>query len=78
MFNKFLISREALSTDTQSLSDFIRYELNGNIPERYAQTQGRIKISRDLNQNLNSNSDYYYRTILPLHLALLLYTLFLF
>ena len=78
MFNKFLISREALSTDTQSLSDFIRYELNGNIPERYAQTQGRIKISRDLNQNLNSNSDYYYRTMLPLHLALLLYTLFLF
>ena len=78
MFNNYLVSREALSTDTQSLSDFIKYELNGNIPESYAQTQGRISISRGISSNLNSNSDNYNRDILPLHLALLLYTLFLF
>ena len=78
MFNKYDISREALSTDTQSLSYFIKYDLEGNIPEIYAQTQGRIIISKDISSNPDSNSDDYKRGILPLYLLLLLYTLFLF
>ena len=78
MFNKYDISREALSTDTQSLSYFIKYDLEGNIPEIYAQTQGRIIISKDISSNPDSNSDDYNRGILPLYLLLLLHTLLLF
>ena len=78
MFNKYDISREALSTDTQSLSDFIKYDLEGNIPEIHAQTQGRIINSKDISSNPDSNSDDYIRGILPLYLLLLLHTLLLF
>ena len=78
MFNNYDISREALSTDTQSLSYFIKYELEGNIPEKYAHTQGRIINSKDISSNPDLNSDDYNRSILPLYLLLLLYTLFLF
>ena len=78
MFDKYDISREALSTDTESLSDFIKNELKGNIPEIYAQTQGRIIISKDISSNPDLNSDDYNRSILPLYLMLLLYALFLF
>ena len=78
MFDKYDISREALSTDTESLSDFIKNDLEGNIPEIYAQDQGRIFISKDISSSLDSNSDDYNRSILPLYLMLLLYALFLF
>ena len=78
MFDKYDISREALSTDTESLSDFIKNDLEGNIPEIYAQDQGRIFISKDISLSPDSNSDDYNRSILPLYLMLLLYALFLF
>ena len=78
MFDKYDISREALSTDTESLSDFIKNDLNRNIPEIYAQDQGRIFISKDISLSPDSNSDDYNRSILPLYLMLLLYALFLF
>ena len=45
MFAGYEITREGLVTDTQALSDFIEYNLKGEIPKEYSEIQGRIKIT---------------------------------
>ena len=47
MLSEYDVSREALVTDTQSLSDFIEEDLKGTIPEKYSQLQGRINITNE-------------------------------
>ena len=47
MLTEYDVSREALVTDTQALSDFIEEDLNGTIPEKYSQLQGRINITNE-------------------------------
>ena len=51
MFSKFDIYNESLMTDTDSLIHFIHYNLNGEIPLKYKDIQGRINI-----MNKNSSS----------------------
>ena len=77
MFNKYYVTREALFTDTQTLLYYIKYELHGNIPESYAQTQGRIRASTYIGASPDSNSGDN-KNILSLYFMMLAYALFLF
>jgi 2',3'-cyclic-nucleotide 2'-phosphodiesterase (5'-nucleotidase family) len=47
MLSEYDVSREALVTDTQALSDFIEEDLKRTIPEKYSQLQGRINITNE-------------------------------
>ena len=57
MFTKYETSKEGLATDTESITDYIRYELNGTIPERYSKTQGRISASNETSTNTDKATD---------------------
>ena len=57
MFTKYETSKEGLATDTESITDYIRYQLNGTIPERYSKTQGRITASNETSTNTDKATD---------------------
>ena len=61
MFNKYDTVKEGLATDTEPLSDYIKNDLNGAIPESYSQTQGRITASNststDTDAATNASTD---------------------
>ena len=57
MFNKYETSKEGLATDTESITDYIRYHLNGTIPESYSKTQGRITASNETSTNTDEATD---------------------
>jgi len=44
MLAKYEVFNESLITDTDSLASYIKYELNGKIPIKYKDSQGRISI----------------------------------
>lgn len=56
MFVPFNVFNESLVTDTDALCFFIKKNLNGNIPEEYRDTQGRININYNSTSNSTSNS----------------------
>lgn len=55
MLSKFEIYNESLITDTDALTNFIHDDLNGEIPIRYKEFQGRINI-------VNNDTIYKIRT----------------
>ena len=57
MFNQYETTKEGLATDTESLTDFIRYDLNGSIPESYSQMQGRITASNETSTDTDAATD---------------------
>ena len=44
MFSKYEVTNESLVTDTDALVNYIEYGLNGTIPEKYKNYQGRINF----------------------------------
>ena len=58
MFSDYEITREALVTDTHALSNFIEYDLKGEIPEKYTESQGRIIASIEINESVGSIRTY--------------------
>ncbi|MBR4618732.1 MAG: 5'-nucleotidase C-terminal domain-containing protein, partial [Bacilli bacterium] len=54
MFAKFEVSNESLVTDTDAFGMYIQNTLNGEIPEKYKDLEGRINID---NTNSNSSDD---------------------
>ena len=58
MFSDYEITREALVTDTHALSNFIEYNLKGEIPEKYTESQGRIIASIEINESVGSIRTY--------------------
>lgn len=59
MFANYEITREGLVTDTQALSDFIEYNLKGEIPKKYSETQGRIKITNKTDESDGTHRLYH-------------------
>ena len=53
MFSKYDVYYESILTDTDSLIYFIKNKLNGTIPEKYKEVEGRVNIK---NTSSNSNS----------------------
>ena len=53
MFAEYEVSQEGLLTDTDSLSYFIKNDLNGKIPSEYKDLQGRINF---VNSSIPSNT----------------------
>ena len=45
MFAKYEVFNESLFTDTDALAYYIKYKLNGTIPAKYKDSQGRINIT---------------------------------
>ena len=58
MLSDYEITREALVTDTHALSNFIEYDLKGEIPEKYTESQGRIIASNEINESVGSIRTY--------------------
>ena len=58
MFSDYEISREALVTDTHALSNFIEYNLKGEIPEKYTESQGRIIATNEIDESVGSIRTY--------------------
>ena len=56
MITPYDITLEGLATDTESLADFIQYELKGSIPESYAKIQGRITLYNETNPETETDS----------------------
>jgi 2',3'-cyclic-nucleotide 2'-phosphodiesterase (5'-nucleotidase family) len=54
MFSNYDVYYESVLTDTDSLIYFIKNELNGNIPEKYKEVEGRVNIK---NSSSSSNSE---------------------
>ena len=59
MFAKYEVYNESLMTDTDSLDNYIKNDLNGSIPLKYKDLQGRIIIinNSDINSLLNKKRD---------------------
>ena len=47
MFSKYEVTNESLMTDTDAISNYIENNLNGEIPEKYKNHQGRINIKNE-------------------------------
>ena len=58
MFSDYEITREALVTDTHALSNFIEYDLKGEIPEKYTESQGRIIATNEIDESVGSIRTY--------------------
>ncbi len=58
MFNDYEITREALVTDILALSNFIEYELKGEIPQKYSESQGRIIATNETDGSFGSFRKY--------------------
>ena len=58
MFSDYEITREALVTDTHALSNFIEYNLKGEIPEKYTESQGRIIATNEIDESVGSIRTY--------------------
>ena len=56
MITPYDITLEGLATDTESLADFIQYELKGSIPESYAKIQGRITLYNETSPETETDS----------------------
>ena len=54
MLSDYEITREALVTDTHALSNFIEYDLKGEIPEKYSESQGRIIATNGTDESVDS------------------------
>ena len=55
MFPKYDVYYESTLTDTDSLIYFIKNQLNGTIPEKYREVEGRVNI-KNSSSNLNSQN----------------------
>ena len=58
MFSDYEITREALVTDTHALSIFIEYNLKGEIPEKYPESQGRIIATNEIDKSVGRIRTY--------------------
>ena len=58
MFSDYEITREALATDTHALSIFIEYNLKGEIPEKYSESQGRIIATNEIDKSVGRIRTY--------------------
>ena len=76
MLSDYEITREALVTDTNALSIFIEYNLKGEIPEKYSESQGRIIATNEIDKSVGRIRTYKKR-IKDYQLVLLLLLLFL-
>ena len=52
LFADYEVSREALVTDTNALSDYIKEDLKGIIPQKYSQPQGRIVATNKTDESI--------------------------
>jgi len=55
MLSKYDVIREGLFTDTDTLADYIKNDLNGTIPAEYKDFQGRINLVNGSKSNDNSD-----------------------
>ena len=52
MFTDYEVTREALVTDTHAVSNFIEYDLDGVIPQKYSESQGRIISTNETDESI--------------------------
>ena len=77
MIGNVEVDREALLTDTDAVTDYIKENLEGKIPDKYKDVQGRINKSSKTNYDSSENSYSYFKKVvvaivLPLFAAILL------
>ena len=77
MIGNVEVDREALYTDTDAVTDYIKENLEGKIPDKYKDVQGRINKSSKINYDSSENSYSYFKKVvvaivLPLFAAILL------
>ena len=77
MIGNVEVDREALLTDTDAVTDYIKENLEGKIPDKYKDVQGRINKSSKINYDSSENSYSYFKKVvvaivLPLFAAILL------
>ena len=74
MIGNVEVDREALLTDTDAVTDYIKENLEGKIPDKYKDVQGRINKSSKI--NYDSSENYFKKVVvaivLPLFAAILL------
>ena len=74
MIGNVEVDREALLTDTDAVTDYIKENLKGKIPDKYKDVQGRINKSSKI--NYDSSENYFKKVVvaivLPLFAAILL------
>ena len=75
MISKVEVDKEALLTDTDAVTKYIKDNLEGKIPDKYKDVQGRINISTKKEEDSSSYS-YFKKVViaivLPLFAAILL------
>ena len=77
MISKVEVDKEALLTDTDAVTKYIKDNLEGKIPDKYKDVQGRINISTKKEEDSSENSYSYFKKVviaivLPLFAAILL------
>ena len=77
MISKVEVDREALLTDTDAVTNYIKENLKGKIPDKYKDVQGRINKSTKIYYDSSENSYSYFNKVvvaivLPLLAAILL------
>ena len=58
MISKVEVNREALLTDTDAVTNYIKENLEGKIPDKYKDVQGRINISTKIEEDSYSDIKY--------------------
>ena len=77
MIGNVEVDREALLTDTDAVTDYIKENLEGNIPDKYKDVQGRINKSSKIYYDFSEKAYSYFKKVvvaivLPLFTAILL------